>query len=103
LHADLQKLDGMDLDMYIISKDLPEEQSLLHGDLEKAFGNSLPFVSDPELKLIDGLGMKNEDAAFRGYALLSPEGEVLLKKVNDHWGEELVQTVEDIKKAYEDM
>jgi alkyl hydroperoxide reductase subunit AhpC len=103
LHKNLQVLDGMDMGMYVISKDKPEEQKLLHDELEKAFGKSLPFISDPELKLIDSVGMKNGDAAYRGYAIIAPDGQVVLKQVNDNWGLELDKTVEDIKAAYDKL
>ncbi len=93
----------MEMPMYVISKDLPEEQKLLHDQLEKDFGKSLPFISDPELKLIDETGMENEDTAYRGYAIIAPNGEVVLKQVNDHWGEEIDKTVEDIKEAYKKL
>lgn len=93
----------MDMPMYVISGDLPEEQKLLYDQLEKDFGKSLPFISDPELDLIDATGMKNEDTAYRGYAIIAPNGEVVLKQVNDHWGEEIDKTVEDIKEAYEKL
>ena len=101
LHNNLEVLDGLDMEMYVISKDQPEEQKLLHDELEKTFGQSLPFISDPELKLIDGVGMKNGDVAYRGYAIISPDGQVVLKQVNDYWGQELDKTVEDIKEAYD--
>ena len=41
--------------------------------------------------------MKNGDVAFRGYAIIAPDGQVVLKQVNDYWGQELDKTVEDIK------
>ena len=40
--------------------------------------------------------MKNGDASYRGYAIIDPNGQVVLKQVNDHWGQELDKTVEDI-------
>ena len=101
LHNNLEVLDGLDMEMYVISKDQPEEHKLLHDELEKTFGQRLPFISDPELKLIDGVGMKNGDVAYRGYAIISPDGQVVLKQVNDYWGQELDKTVEDIKEAYD--
>jgi alkyl hydroperoxide reductase subunit AhpC len=101
LHNNLEVLDGLNMEMYVISKDQPEEQKLLHDELEKTFGQSLPFISDPEFKLIDGVGMKNGDVAYRGYAIIAPDGQVVLKQVNDYWGQELDKTVEDIKEAYD--
>ena len=35
LHNNLQVLDGIDMEMYVISKDRPEEQKLLYDELEK--------------------------------------------------------------------
>jgi alkyl hydroperoxide reductase subunit AhpC len=101
LHNNLQVLDEMDMETYIISKDQPDEQKQLYDALEKDIGKSLPFVSDPELKLIDEVGMKNGDVAYRGYAIIAPDGQVVLKQVNDYWGQELDKTVEDIKEAYD--
>jgi alkyl hydroperoxide reductase subunit AhpC len=91
------------MEKYIISRDQPEQQKLLHDELVKTFGTSLPFVSDQKLELIDDLGMKNGEVAYRGYAILTPDGEVVLKHVNDHWGEELDKTIEDIKEAYDSL
>jgi alkyl hydroperoxide reductase subunit AhpC len=91
----------MNVEMYVISKEQPEEQKLLHDALEKSFGQSLPFISDPDLELIDGIGMKNGDVAYKGYALITPDGQAVLKQVNDYWGRELDKTVEDIKEAYD--
>ena len=45
--------------------------------------------------------MGNGDVAYRGYAIIAPDGEVVLKQVNDYWGQELDKTVEDIKEAYD--
>lgn len=97
----MEVLDDMDMITYVISKDLPEEQKQLYDALEKDIGKSLPFISDPELELIDDVGMKNGDVAYRGYAIIAPDGQVVLKQVNDNWGLELDKTVEDIKEAYE--
>lgn len=90
----------MDIEMYILSKDLPEEQLQLYKELESIYGKSLPFVSDPDLKLIDFMDMKNGDVAYRGYAMLDQDGKVVFKSVNDHWGEQIDKTVEEIKNEY---
>lgn len=91
------------MEMYVISSAQPEEQKQLHDELNNVFGKSLPFVSDPDLQLIDHLGMKNGDVAYRGYAILDPNGKVVLKKINDNWGEELDKTVEEIKEANNEL
>lgn len=99
----MPKLAGFDMDIYVISKDQPEEQKLLHDELERVYGKSLPFLSDPNLQLIDKLGMKNGETAYRGYAVLLTDGNVILKKVNDHWGEEFTKTLNDIEAAYKEI
>lgn len=86
--------------MYVISHDLPEEQALLHEALTKEVGTSLPFISDPEFQLIDHMGMKNGDTSYRGYALIDEKGNVVFKTVNDHYGEEIDQTIKEIKEEY---
>ncbi|MDQ0268278.1 alkyl hydroperoxide reductase subunit AhpC [Cytobacillus purgationiresistens] len=91
------------MNMYIVSNDEPQYQKLLYDELTKQFGGSLPFISDPDSTLIDEVGMKNGDTTYRGYVILDPNGEVVLKKVNDHWGEELPETLADIKEAYEGL
>jgi alkyl hydroperoxide reductase subunit AhpC len=93
----------MDVEMYVISKDLPEEQLQLYKELESIYGKSLPFVSDPDLELIDFMGMKNGDVAYRGYGMLDQDGNVVFKSVNDHWGEEIEKTVEEIKNEYNNL
>ena len=92
--------DDMDMEMYIISIDKPEQQKELYTQLKDYFGTSLPFISDPEMKLIDRFGMKNGDVAYRGYGILDQNGKIVFKKVNDHWGEQIEQTVQDIEKEY---
>ena len=86
--------------MYIISGDTAEEQALLHEALIKDVGTSLPFISDPELQLVDHLGMKNGDTSYRGYALMDEKGNVVFKTVNDHYGEEIDETIKEIKEEY---
>jgi alkyl hydroperoxide reductase subunit AhpC len=103
LHENIGKLEGMDVEMYVISKDLPEEQLQLYKELESIYGKSLPFVSDPDLELIDFMGMKNGDVAYRGYGMLDQDGNVVFKSVNDHWGEEIEKTVEEIKNEYNNL
>lgn len=99
----MDKLEGLDVNMYIVSNDQPEQQLELYNALEEKMGHSLPFVSDPEMKLIENADMKNGDAAYRGYALMDTKGNIVFNKVNDHWGEEIDKTAEDIKKEYEEL
>jgi alkyl hydroperoxide reductase subunit AhpC len=103
LHENIGKLEGMDVEMYVISKDLPEEQLQLYKELESIYGKSLPFVSDSNLELIDFMGMKNGDVAYRGYGMLDQDGKVVFKSVNDHWGEQIDKTVEEIKNEYNNL
>ncbi|MDM5225297.1 redoxin domain-containing protein [Cytobacillus sp. NJ13] len=103
LHQNMDKLEGMDANMYIVSNDQPEQQLELYNALEEKMGHSLPFVSDPEMKLIERADMKNGDAAYRGYALMDTKGNIVFNKVNDHWGEEIDKTAEDLKKEYEEL
>jgi hypothetical protein len=44
--------------------------------------------------------MKNGDVAYRGYGMLDQDGKVVFKSVNDHWGEQIDKTVEEIKNEY---
>lgn len=96
----MKELADLDVEMFIISNDTPEHQLELHNALKEMFGYSLNLVSDPELKLVDHFGMKNDDSAFRGYALMDQEGRVIFKTANDHWGEEISETVKEIKEEY---
>ncbi|WP_234998494.1 hypothetical protein [Salirhabdus sp. Marseille-P4669] len=90
----------MDVDTYIISADSPEEQKLLYEELKRLYGKSLPFVSDPELEIIDPIGMRNGDIAYRGYALMDENGNTIFQKRNDHWGIELDETIKLIEEEY---
>lgn len=85
------------VDMYIVSGDEPAQQKELFTALEEQFGESVPFISDPKLALIEQMGMKNNDIAYRGYGLLSEDGTVVFSTKNDHWGEQLDATLEEIK------
>lgn len=103
MHENLDKFEGMDVQMYVISKDLPEEQLQLYKEIEKNYGRSLTFVSDPNFELIDLMGMKNGDAAYRGYGMMDQDGKVIFKTVNDHWGEEIEKTVDELINEYNDL
>jgi alkyl hydroperoxide reductase subunit AhpC len=96
----MNKLDGMDIEMFVISKDLPEELRTLHNKLEKTFEYSLPFISDPKLELIGKMGMKKNGVAYRGYGMIDKEGNIIFSTKNDHWGEQIEKTVEKIKEEY---
>ncbi len=99
----MDKLEGMDVNMYIVSNDQPEQQLELYNALEEEMGHSLPFVSDPDLELIERADMKNGDTAYRGYALMDAKGSMVFHKVNDHWGEEIDKTAKEIKENYEEI
>lgn len=71
----------------------------MQDQLEKVFDRRIPFLSDPEFKLIEAVDMRNDDVAYRGYAIIDSEGKVILKKKNDYWGRQFDQTVEDIKEV----
>jgi alkyl hydroperoxide reductase subunit AhpC len=103
LHENLDKLNGIDAEMYVISKDLPEEQLQLYNELESNYGHSLTFISDPNLELIDWMGMKNGDVAYRGSAMIDQEGKVVFNTINDHWGEQIDKTAEEIIKEYKKL
>ncbi len=64
--------------------------------LEEKYGFSLPFVSDPELELVELMEMKNGDVAFRGYGMIDQEGNIIFSSINDHWGEQIEETAKEI-------
>nr|WP_281352334.1 redoxin domain-containing protein [Cytobacillus depressus] len=100
LHENMNKLDGMDIEMFVISKDSPEELRTLQNKLEKTFGHTLSFISDPKLELIEKMGMKKNGVAYRGYSMIDKEGYIIFSTKNDHWGEQIEITVEKIKEEY---
>lgn len=87
--------------MYIVSKDTPDLQLQLYHAIEEKFGTSIPFISDPDFQLIEPMGMRNGDVAYRGYGMIDQEGEVVFKTVNDSWGEEIDKTIDEIKEEYQ--
>ncbi|GLB60089.1 hypothetical protein NCCP133_22210 [Cytobacillus sp. NCCP-133] len=89
--------------MYIVSNDQPEQQLELYTALEEKMGQSLPFLSDPEMELIEQADMKNGDTAYRGYALMDTKGNITYNTINDHWGEEIDKTVKEIKVEYKEL
>lgn len=97
LHDNLDQVKGLDADVYIVSIDEPAKQKELHNALMERYGESVEFLSDPELTLIEAMGMRNGDVAYRGYGILSTDGEAVFTTINDHWGEELDKTVAEIK------
>ncbi len=84
--------------MYIVSADQPAQQKKLYDALLEKYDEVVPFVSDPNLELIEKMGMKNGNIAYRGYAVLNPDGKVLFSTKNDYWGEQIDQTFEEISK-----
>lgn len=97
MHENIDTLKDLDVEMYIISGDTPEEQLELYKALEERFGFSLTFVSDPELKLIELMKMRNGEVAFRGYGMIDQEGNVLFNTINDLWGVQIEKTAKEIK------
>lgn len=96
-------LEDLNVEMYIVSKDLPEEQLQLFNAIKDNHGHSLSFVSDPNLELTELMGMKNGDVAYRGYGMIDSDGNVIFNTKNDHWGEQLENTVKEIKDNYKDL
>jgi alkyl hydroperoxide reductase subunit AhpC len=103
LHENIDKLKGMDVEMYVISKDTPDEQLQLYQELEGLYGQSIPFISDPDFKLIDLMDMKNGDVAHRGYGMIDQNGKIIFNTINDHWGEQIDKTVDEIKQEYNEL
>jgi alkyl hydroperoxide reductase subunit AhpC len=99
----MEKLDGMDIEKFVISSDSPSQLLSLHNQLEKTFGRSLPFLSDPKLELIDQMGMRKNGVAYRGFGMMDQKGKIIFSIKNDKWGEQLDQTVEKIKQEYNKM
>jgi alkyl hydroperoxide reductase subunit AhpC len=103
LHENLDQLEGIDIQKYVISKDKPENQLELYTQLEQYYGESLTFVSDKDLELIDHMDMKNGDTAYRGYALIDGDGSLVFNTINDFWGEQIDKTAEEIKEELEKL
>lgn len=103
LHKNIDELKKLDIPIYVISKDKPDEQKELYNALVKEIGTSLPFISDPDFIMIDHMGMRNGDSSFRGYGLLDTDGNVVFTTVNDHYGEEFDQTIKEIKEEYQKL
>jgi alkyl hydroperoxide reductase subunit AhpC len=103
LHENISLLEDLDVQSYIISKDAPEQQLELYNALKEKYGFSLPFISDPDLAMIEHFNMRSGDTAFRGYGLMDKDGKVIFKTVNDHWGEEIEASVKEIKEKLEDL
>jgi alkyl hydroperoxide reductase subunit AhpC len=95
----MNELKEMDVNIYAVSSDTVENLAALHAELQ----SPIPYLSDPEFKLIEHLDMRNESVAYRGYALIDKKGEVVFTQINDHWGEQFSQTAEQIQNEYQDM
>lgn len=93
----------MDVNTYIISGDTPEQQFELYNALKDKYGQSLPFISDPDLKVVELFDMRNGDVAYRGYGMLDRDGNVVFHKANDYWGEQLSDTMEIVQKEYKKL
>lgn len=88
------------MEMYVISNEKPENLKILHDDFEEVSGISLTHISDSQFELISDLDIKKGNAPYRGYVMIDPDGKVVLKKINDYWGNELENTIKDVKEAY---
>jgi len=105
LHENLEQFNELDVNMYIVSNDLPAEQQQLYNGIKEKYGESVPFISDPEFKIIEPLGMKNNEAniAYRGYGMIDTDGTIVFNTINDHWGEEFEKTKQKIFEEYEKL
>ncbi|MBM4760674.1 redoxin domain-containing protein [Bacillus sp. B15-48] len=103
LHENLDKLNGVNADIYIISNDQPENQLELYTQLESYYGKSLPFISDENLELVSHMKMKNGDTAYRGYAIIDGEGTLVLNTITDFWGEQADKSIAEIKDGLEKL
>lgn len=103
LHENLAALAEIDAEKYIISNDKPENQLELYTQLKDYFGESVNFVSDPDLELVEHMDMKNGDTAYRGYALIDGEGSLVFKTINDFWGEQADKTIQEIQAELEKL
>lgn len=90
----------MDLEIYIISNEKPENLKILHDEFEEVSGKSLRYISDSQFELIGDIDMKNGNVPYRGYAMIAQDGKVVLKKIDDYWGKNLTNSIKDIKEAY---
>lgn len=104
MHENLEKLEPFQGKIYAISKDNPNELKQLSDAIKEQYPRDdeleITFLSDPKLQLIEYMNMKNEDTAYRGFGMLDPEGKTLFVHINDHWGEELDQTIEKMNEEY---
>ncbi|WP_227522074.1 peroxiredoxin family protein [Bacillus solitudinis] len=92
LQEHLALFDDLDVDVYAISKELPED----HKELSEHFGFTYTFLSDPELEVIEYVKMRNDALSFRGYSILDKSGQYLHHEVNDSWGVEIEKTSANI-------
>lgn len=87
------------MNIYIMSSEQPENLKILHDEFEEQSGQSLTYISDSQMELISDIDMKNGAVAYRGYAVINPDGKVVLKKIDDYWGKNLGNAIKDIKEA----
>jgi len=55
------------------------------------------------MDVIEAVDMKNRDVAYRGYALIDTEGNKVFHTINDHWGEQIDKTLDEIEKEYNEL
>lgn len=103
LHENLDVLEGLEVNAYIISGDTPEQQVQLYDALKEEYGESLPFVSDPKLEIVDRFNMKNGNTPYRGYGMLNTDGTVVFNVADDLWGEQLTKTMDKVNEEYEKL
>ncbi|RXT15443.1 hypothetical protein EIZ39_04400 [Ammoniphilus sp. CFH 90114] len=107
LHTHLEQLDPLDVNLFAISKDSPNELKRLSDAMKESYPRDdereIIFLSDPSFELIEAMNMRDGDTAYRGYGLLDQKGETVFVQIDDHFGEELDKTIlritEELKKV----
>jgi alkyl hydroperoxide reductase subunit AhpC len=101
LHENLDLFEGLNVELATASKEKVEETKILHSAFQEHFNEKgievIPFLSDPNLALIEYMDMKHGGEAYRGYGILDENGKFVYSKVDDYWGDNIEDTVEEIK------
>ncbi|OZM58242.1 hypothetical protein CIB95_01325 [Lottiidibacillus patelloidae] len=97
LHENLDLFEDINVKVATASSEDVTNTKKIYSDFAAYFSNVIPFLSDPEFKLIDYMDMKHGDVAYRGYGILDEDGNLVYSKIDDYWGDNIEETVQEIK------
>jgi alkyl hydroperoxide reductase subunit AhpC len=100
LHENIDLISDLDVNIVAVSVENVKNTKILHDKFVEVFPAEvkiIPFLSDPDFKLIEPMNMRHDDVAYRGYGIIGTDGQVIYSKVDDYWGDNIEVTFDTIR------